>query len=130
MILLVLFVPSFPIRPGDRFRGDTTSHRVLLHPCFVYAACFHPRDPQTAFTAGYDGNVRVWDATAAQVLQVVTVTKGCVNCLCVDPVAKRLFAGDANGMLHELEMTEGPRLAAVRTFSSRIKETRPPENDI
>ena len=38
----------------------TSSTKLYPHPCFVYAAQYHPGSPHIIVTGGYDHLIRVW----------------------------------------------------------------------
>ena len=38
----------------------TSSIKLYPHPCFVYAAQYHPGSPHIVVTGGYDHLIRVW----------------------------------------------------------------------
>ena len=38
----------------------TSSIKLFPHPCFVYAAQYHPGSPHIIVTGGYDHYLRVW----------------------------------------------------------------------
>ena len=38
----------------------TSCIKVFPHPCFVYAAQYHPGSPRLVVTGGYDRLIRVW----------------------------------------------------------------------
>ena len=51
---------------------------VLRHPCYVYAAQFHPsqRNHPVIATGAHDGGVRLWDRSSGQLIVAVKVGEG------------------------------------------------------
>lgn len=47
-------------RSWDTTTMMTSSIKLYPHPCFVYAAQYHPGSPHIVVTGGYDHYLRVW----------------------------------------------------------------------
>uniref|UniRef100_A0A383VQN2 Uncharacterized protein n=1 Tax=Tetradesmus obliquus TaxID=3088 RepID=A0A383VQN2_TETOB len=90
--------------------SSSVSCSVLQHKCFVYAAELHPvQQPLLlAVTGGYDGFVRVWSAADGQQLAALQVSGSPINCLALNQLGSRMFAGDAAGVLSELSVDVTP----------------------
>ena len=48
------------LRSWDTKNMMTSCIKVFPHPCFVYAAQYHPGSPRLVVTGGYDRLIRVW----------------------------------------------------------------------
>ena len=63
MLVSNLYLPSIicPMnRCWDTKTMMTSSIKLYPHPCFVYAAQYHPGSPHLVVTGGYDHLIRVW----------------------------------------------------------------------
>ena len=101
---LVSASSDFTAKVWNPFPGpDGESVRcVLQHSAFVYAAKFHPKAAaKLVFTGAYDHRIRAWDAESGQLLHAVASDKGPVQALAIEPEGKRLFSGDAQGVIKE-----------------------------
>ena len=63
LLMLTEFYQVFHV-PIDRCWDTkvmmTSSIKLFPHPCFVYAARYHPGSPHIIVTGGYDHLIRVW----------------------------------------------------------------------
>ena len=92
--------------------------RTLPHPTYVYSAKFHPCstkqqmvcccvlrllltgvDAQVIITGSFDKCIRVWDATAVEVLQKLEFHTAHINSIAVSPDGYRMFSASGNGEL-------------------------------
>eukprot|EP01135_Chromosphaera_perkinsii_P010019 Nk52_evm54s1992 gene=Nk52_evmTU54s1992 len=111
--------------------------RIFAHPCYVYAAQFHPQNGSLNIpiiaTGGYDHVVRLWsrntvrnrDETSSKgemrhvsVLQELHGHEGTVNALCFDKDGIRLFTGDGKGEIKVWNSPQGAKLVQDMRRSS------------
>lgn len=81
---------------------DTGPMATLAHTSYVYCAKFHPAkssDYPVVFTAGYDGNIRIWDIGTTSVLQTLNYHNSWVNAIVCSPDGTRIFSAAADGEL-------------------------------
>jgi jouberin len=90
----------------------STENKVtsLQHPCFVYAAVFHPADSRIVVTGAYDGKIRVWfvDGGSTEMLKELSGHDMRVNSVCFDAEGGRMYSADGSGV--------------IKAWSSRIAE--------
>ena len=82
---------------------------ALRHGAFVYAAALHPTadSPLIIATGAFDSGIRLWDASRPNaplcVVMSPSVSLARINALCFDALGRRLYSGDADGVIREYE---------------------------
>ncbi|EDO41300.1 predicted protein, partial [Nematostella vectensis] len=91
------------VRIWDTKGMMTTSLKILPHPCFVYAARYHPVATQIVVTGGYDRLLRVWtkdsEGPNGQLLRELGGHSGFVNSICFDSQGTTMFSADSSGCI-------------------------------
>ncbi|KAL9980441.1 hypothetical protein ACROYT_G009033 [Oculina patagonica] len=81
----------------------TSSIKLFPHPCFVYAAQYHPSSPHIIVTGGYDHLVRVWtklsEGLNGKLLREIEGHDGFINSICFDEEGAKMFSADSNGIV-------------------------------
>jgi len=80
---------------------------VLQHPCFVYAAVFHPSDHRIIVTGAYDCKIRIWlldehEGTCGLIKEIGVEASGHearVNSICFDDEGIRMYSADGSGII-------------------------------
>ena len=114
---------------------------TLQHPCFVYTACFHPRNPpppaanlgasngnqqpRIVITGAYDRTVRLWNRDTGVILCELSGFEGCINAIVTDGFGKRLYVGDGGGAVVECACKvhddgRGVELSVLRTCTELL----------
>ncbi|XP_065834714.1 jouberin-like isoform X2 [Oscarella lobularis] len=77
--------------------------QVLPHPCFVYAAQYHPSAPWLVVTGGYDHTIRAWSTETPEkngrLLREMDGHRGLINSIVFDAHGIKMFSGDSTGMI-------------------------------
>lgn len=90
-------------RSWDASTDGTPAVKVYPHPCFVYAARYHPQRKGLVITGGYDRLIRIWskecDGINGQLLREMDGHSGFINTICVDTSGQFMFSGDSSGTI-------------------------------
>ena len=99
------FISCFKLihRSWDTKTMMTSSIKLFPHPCFVYAAQYHPGSPYIIVTGGYDHYLRVW----------TKLSEGMNGKVC--------FCGD--NLVLTLTAINSSRVAAVLTLKANWRDT-------
>jgi len=91
------------VRAWDTKVMMTSSVKLYPHPCFVYAAQYHPGSPHLVVTGGYDHYLRVWtklsDGLNGKLLREIEGHDGFINSICFDEEGAKMFSADSNGIV-------------------------------
>lgn len=91
------------VRCWDTKTMMTSSIKLYPHPCFVYAAQYHPGSPHLVVTGGYDHLIRVWtklsDGLNGKLLREIEGHSGFINSICFDQDGAKMFSADSNGVV-------------------------------
>lgn len=91
------------VRSWDTKGMMTSSIKLYPHPCFVYAAQYHPGTPHIVVTGGYDHYLRVWtklsDGLNGKLLREIEGHDGFINSVCFDEEGAKMFSADSNGIV-------------------------------
>eukprot|EP00117_Sycon_ciliatum_P028554 scpid20880/ scgid2905/ Jouberin; Abelson helper integration site 1 protein homolog len=113
--------------------------KVLPHPCFVYAAQYHPANTNLLASGGFDRLLRVWTTSQpAQLCQELEGHVGMINTLCFDIEGQHLFSGDSEGTVIvwsspsqldeqwcKIKVLQDPKAAGVSVTSLRMATAHP-----
>ncbi|XP_015754781.1 PREDICTED: jouberin-like, partial [Acropora digitifera] len=81
----------------------TSSIKLYPHPCFVYAAQYHPGSPHIVVTGGYDHYLRVWtklnEGLNGKLLREIEGHDGFINSICFDKEGAKMFSADSIGVV-------------------------------
>lgn len=70
--------------------------------------------PPPSPTGAYDGAVRLWRRSSGDLVAVVKVQAGIINCMAWDLLGTRLYAGDSHGVLQEFACdAKSPQITGI-----------------
>ncbi|CAB4020711.1 jouberin isoform X1 [Paramuricea clavata] len=88
-------------RSWEVSRDGSPATKTYPHPCFVYAARYHPQKKNLVITGGYDRLIRMWsndsEGANGQLLREMDGHSGFINTICFDPLGQFMFSGDSSG---------------------------------
>lgn len=91
------------VRSWDTTTMMTSSIKLYPHPCFVYAAQYHPGSPHIVVTGGYDHYLRVWtklnEGLNGKLLREIEGHDGFINSICFDKEGAKMFSADSIGVV-------------------------------
>ncbi|CAH3016658.1 unnamed protein product [Porites evermanni] len=91
------------VRSWDMKTMMTSSIKLFPHPCFVYAAQYHPGSPHIIVTGGYDHYLRVWtklsEGLNGKLLREIEGHSGFINSVCFDEEGAKMFTADSKGLV-------------------------------